>query len=271
MDGHGARGAGRSRRRVRLRQLGHGHAAVERAARRASVPQRPHAATSHWCNDRWVGCWSRCGPWARTSTDAPAARLRRSSSAAADSPATEHRLSVASAQVKTALVLAGLQAVGHHRDHRTRREPRSHRAHARRPWCTDRAPSTTASMRVTAGAPQPFELEVPGDPSSAAFWVVAAAITPGSELTIDGVALNPSRIAFVDVLCRMGADIEITVTGGPARRAGRFAARHRGPAARHDRRRRGDPLGHRRGARRSRWPLPSPKVRPRSAMRPSCG
>ena len=48
-------------------------------------------------------------------------------------------------------------------------------------------------MRVTAGAPSPFELEVPGDPSSAAFFVVAATITPGSELVVEDVALNPSR------------------------------------------------------------------------------
>lgn len=50
---------------------------------------------------------------------------------------------------------------------------------------------------------------MPGDPSSAAFWAVAAAITPGSDLTIEGVNLNPTRIAFVDVLERMGADISI--------------------------------------------------------------
>ena len=62
---------------------------------------------------------------------------------------------------------------------------------------------------VTRGAPGPLELHVPGDPSSAAFWAVAAAITPGSDLTIEGLDLNPTRIAFVDVLARMGADISI--------------------------------------------------------------
>src|SRR5439155_12079984 len=65
------------------------------------------------------------------------------------------------------------------------------------------------SVRVVAGAPDPFELDVPGDPSSAAFFVVAACITPGSEIVVVDVALNPSRIAFVEVLRRMGADIEV--------------------------------------------------------------
>ena len=69
------------------------------------------------------------------------------------------------------------------------------------------------AVRVTAGAPGPFDFEVPGDPSSAAFWVVAATITPGSELVVEDVALNPTRIAFVDVLERMGASIEIVATG----------------------------------------------------------
>jgi 3-phosphoshikimate 1-carboxyvinyltransferase len=58
-----------------------------------------------------------------------------------------------------------------------------------------------------------LELHVPGDPSSAAFWAVAAAITPGSELTIEGVDLNPTRIAFVEVLSRMGASVSIEHTG----------------------------------------------------------
>ena len=63
---------------------------------------------------------------------------------------------------------------------------------------------------MRAGAPAPFTLEVPGDPSSAAFFVVAAAVTPGSELVLEDVSLNPGRIAFLDVLRAMGADIEVT-------------------------------------------------------------
>jgi 3-phosphoshikimate 1-carboxyvinyltransferase len=52
---------------------------------------------------------------------------------------------------------------------------------------------------------------VPGDPSSAAFFVVAAVVTPGSEVTVEGVDLNPTRLGFVDVLRRMGADVEVQV------------------------------------------------------------
>ena len=123
-----------------------------------------------------------------------------------------HRLAVASAQVKTALLLAGLQAAG------TTEvvEPAASRDHTERMLAALGVPITRVgdrAVRVTAGAPSPFEFTVPGDPSSAAFWVVAATIVPGSELVIEGVALNPSRIAFVDVLERMGAAIEIVDTG----------------------------------------------------------
>ena len=53
---------------------------------------------------------------------------------------------------------------------------------------------------------------MPGDPSSAAFFVVAACITPGSEIVIEDVALNPTRLGFVEVLRRMGADIDVQAT-----------------------------------------------------------
>jgi 3-phosphoshikimate 1-carboxyvinyltransferase len=122
-----------------------------------------------------------------------------------------HHLNVASAQVKTALLLAGLQASG------TTEvvEPAPSRDHTERMLGALGAPLTRVderAVRVTAGAPSPFEFAVPGDPSSAAFWVVAASITPGSELVIEDVALNPSRIAFVEVLLRMGAAIEVVTT-----------------------------------------------------------
>ncbi|MFI5053135.1 MAG: 3-phosphoshikimate 1-carboxyvinyltransferase [Acidimicrobiia bacterium] len=123
-----------------------------------------------------------------------------------------HALPVASAQVKTALILAALQASGTTEI----TEPSASRDHTERMLGALGAPVTRLderAVRVTAGAPVPLELEVPGDPSSAAFWVVAATITSGSEVTIEGVALNPTRIAFVDVLCRMGAEIEIATTG----------------------------------------------------------
>jgi 3-phosphoshikimate 1-carboxyvinyltransferase len=122
--------------------------------------------------------------------------------------------SVASAQVKTALVLAGLQASGTteitepapSRDH-TERMLRALGAPVVRDGCT---------VRVSAGEPAPFDFAVPGDPSSAAFWVVGAAITPGSDLVIERLSCNPTRLAFVEVLRRMGAPVEVRVTGEEA-------------------------------------------------------
>jgi len=122
-----------------------------------------------------------------------------------------HELPVASAQVKSALVLAGLQAEGVTEIV----EPGPSRDHTERMLAAFGAPVVRVGdgVRVEAGAPSPFELVVPGDPSSAAFFVVAAAITPDSDIVLEDIALNPGRIAFIDVLLRMGADIEVRTTG----------------------------------------------------------
>jgi 3-phosphoshikimate 1-carboxyvinyltransferase len=123
-----------------------------------------------------------------------------------------HVLAVASAQVKTALVLAGLQASGVTEV----TEPARSRDHTERMLGALGAPIErvgATSIRVRAGAPVPFDAVVPGDPSSAAFWAVGAAITPGSDVVVEGMACNPTRLGFVDVLRRMGAHIEIEVTG----------------------------------------------------------
>ena len=121
-------------------------------------------------------------------------------------------LSVASAQVKTAVVLAGLQATGD----TVVTEPVPSRDHSERMLAALGAPVErvdATTLRVRHGAPDPFEFEVPGDASSAAFFAVAAAITPGSSIVLAEVGLNPTRIAFVDVLRRMGARIEVRETG----------------------------------------------------------
>jgi 3-phosphoshikimate 1-carboxyvinyltransferase len=121
-------------------------------------------------------------------------------------------LEVPSGQVKTALVLAGLQASGQTEIV----EPAPSRDHTERMLGALGAPIeriNDRTLRVDAGAPSPFVLEVPGDPSSAAFFVVAALITPGSDLVLEDVCLNPGRIAFVDVLRNMGAQIEIEEHG----------------------------------------------------------
>jgi len=121
-----------------------------------------------------------------------------------------HELPVASAQVKSALMLAGLQASGTTEI----QSPAISRDHTERMLAALGVPIEVdgTCVRVKGGAPESFQLEVPGDPSSAAFFVVGALITPGSDLTIESLALNPTRLGFVEVLRRMGADIEINIT-----------------------------------------------------------
>jgi len=119
----------------------------------------------------------------------------------------EHHSEVASAQVKSAIVLAGLQAAGT----TTVVEPAPSRDHTER-MCAALGLDVRATgtrVDVTAGEPEGFELDVPGDPSAAAFFVVGACITPGSDLVIEDVALNPTRLGFVAVLRRMGATIDV--------------------------------------------------------------
>jgi 3-phosphoshikimate 1-carboxyvinyltransferase len=121
-----------------------------------------------------------------------------------------HVLPVASAQVKSCLLLAGLQADG------TTEvvSPAQTRDHTERMLAALGAPVTVEGLtvRVERGAPRAFELDVPGDPSSAAFFAVASAITPGSELVVESVSCNPTRVGFVTVMKRMGADITLRPT-----------------------------------------------------------
>jgi 3-phosphoshikimate 1-carboxyvinyltransferase len=122
-----------------------------------------------------------------------------------------HQLAVASAQVKTALLLAGLQAEGPTEV----TEPALSRDHTERLLPTlgvDLVP-VPGGVRLTPGTVAPFELAVPGDPSAAAFFVVGACVTPGSDLVVEDVCLNPTRIGFVEVLRRMGAKIDTEITG----------------------------------------------------------
>ena len=122
-----------------------------------------------------------------------------------------HELAVASAQVKSALVLAGLQAAGVTEV----TEPAPSRDHTERLLRVLGAPleESRGGVRVRAGELSAFDLAVPGDPSAAAFFVVGACVTPGSDLVVEDVCLNPTRIGFVDVLRRMGAKIDVMVTG----------------------------------------------------------
>jgi len=121
------------------------------------------------------------------------------------------RTPVASAQVKSALVLAALTATGE----TTVIEPVQSRDHSERMLRAFGAqlrvggPGLT-EVTVTPGASlRGQDVVVPGDISSAAFWLVAGAITPGADLTVLNVGLNPSRTGVLDVLEHMGARIEL--------------------------------------------------------------
>ena len=117
---------------------------------------------------------------------------------------------MASAQVKSALLLAGLYADGE----TTVTEPAPTRDHTERMLKGFGYPVSVDGSKVTIkGKQKPLQgqlIEVPGDISSAAFFMVAAAIVPGSELTIKHVGINATRIGVVNILKLMGADITLT-------------------------------------------------------------
>ncbi len=120
----------------------------------------------------------------------------------------EYTPPVASAQIKSAVLLAGLGASGkttvteivQTRDHTERMLERT---------CIEIKREGLA-VTVEPGVPEARDLDIPGDISSAAFLVTAALLCPGSEITIPSVGLNPTRTAFLDLLRKMGADIEVT-------------------------------------------------------------
>jgi 3-phosphoshikimate 1-carboxyvinyltransferase len=120
-----------------------------------------------------------------------------------------HRLTIASAQVKSALLLAGLNIPGITQVI----EPVPTRDHSelmlRRFGADIRVEGDTVSLRGEAElAPQ--HLIIPGDPSSGAFLAVAALLVPGSELRIENVGVNPRRTGLFDLLRDMGADLTLS-------------------------------------------------------------
>ncbi|HEX3929311.1 MAG TPA: 3-phosphoshikimate 1-carboxyvinyltransferase [Nocardioides sp.] len=119
----------------------------------------------------------------------------------------EYTTPVASAQIKSAILLAGLSAEGMTTVH----EPAVSRRHTEEMLAARGAPvvveGTTTS--VTPSTLSPLDTTVAADPSQAAFWLATAAALPGSELTVPGVYLGPARRGFLDVLLRMGADLVI--------------------------------------------------------------
>jgi len=125
----------------------------------------------------------------------------------------DYLLPMASAQVKAAILLAGLGAEGV----TTVREPAPVRAHTEELLSLFGADVTVvddgASVSVRPCSLRATAVDVPGDPSQAAFWVVAASIVPGSDVTVEDVYVGRARSGFLDVLGRMGADVEVTMRG----------------------------------------------------------
>ena len=127
--------------------------------------------------------------------------------------AIEYTPEVPSAQVKSAVLLAGLHAAG-----RTSViEPAPTRDHTERAFEAFGVRVLREGTRIAIDGGQRLhavDAHVPGDISSAVFWIVLAAGTPGSDLTIEGVGLNPSRTGVLDVFTRAGANIEILPPDG---------------------------------------------------------
>lgn len=120
----------------------------------------------------------------------------------------EYELPVASAQVKSCLLLAGLHAEGP----TTVIEPVPTRDHTEVMLAAAGADIAREPGRVTIRPGKALHLdrvEIPADISSAAFFLVAASIIPGSRVVIDRVGVNPTRIGIIDILRRMGASIEV--------------------------------------------------------------
>jgi 3-phosphoshikimate 1-carboxyvinyltransferase len=179
----------------------------------ASLSARPMRRVIEPLSEMGAMVWSRSG-----------ARLPLAVRGADDPLPIEHTLAVASAQVKSAILLAGLNTPGITSVH----EPQPSRDHTERMLdyfgaeivCTDREDGGRTISLVGQPELTGRALSVPGDVSSAAFPLVAALIVPGSRVTIAGVGINPLRTGLLDTLAEMGAGIGIanarSLCGEPA-------------------------------------------------------
>lgn len=121
---------------------------------------------------------------------------------------TDHQLPVASAQVKSALLLAGLYATGE----TVVTEPAASRDHTERMLSAMGAPVTHLGNRIAISAPQRLQacdVDVPGDLSSAAFWLTLGVLHPDAEIRVRNVGINPTRTGFLTILQSMGADLRL--------------------------------------------------------------
>ena len=124
----------------------------------------------------------------------------------------EYEMSVASAQVKSALLIAGYLANGT----TTIRQPAPSRDHTELMLRSQGIEIAEDGLTLSIAGPQTataVDVVVPGNISSAAFWLVAGAIHPSADLLLRGVGVNPSRSGVLDVLRRMGADIDVRMSG----------------------------------------------------------
>jgi len=115
---------------------------------------------------------------------------------------------IASAQVKSAILLAGLYCNGR----TTVTEPAKSRDHTERMLHACGAEITTNNLDVSIEGTKglmPFDITIPGDLSSAAFFIVAALIIPGSEIVIRNVGINPTRTGIIEILQNMGGEISL--------------------------------------------------------------
>lgn len=141
--------------------------------------------------------------WARQGDSLPPVAIQ-------GSPLTgiDYTLPVASAQLKSAILIAGLYANGT----TIVREAHASRDHTERMLRAQGA-ELEAGDGVIALRPgralRAIDIDVPGDISSAAFWLVAAAVHPDAEVVVRGVGINPGRTGVLEALRRMGADLEV--------------------------------------------------------------
>ncbi|MDR1109968.1 MAG: 3-phosphoshikimate 1-carboxyvinyltransferase [Deltaproteobacteria bacterium] len=140
----------------------------------------------------------------------------------------EHRLSEASAQLKSAILLAGLQAEGT----TTVIEPAHSRDHTERLIDYFGGHIEIDSLTISVSRSElslPRRFAVPADPSSAAFFLVAASIIPKSRVTAQNLLLSKGRSGFLRVLDRMGAKVSLTMLGDTPEPTGDVTVQHDGP------------------------------------------
>ncbi len=140
--------------------------------------------------------------------------------------AIDFQTEVPSAQVKSAVLLAGLHADGVTRVTETV-QTRDHTERGLRAFGVDVTRDGLTVAIAGGQLPQAASLQVPGDISSAAFWMVAAASLPDSRVEVHSVGLNPTRTAIIDILRRMGAGIDVQEgPGTEAEPMGRIIVSH---------------------------------------------